>query len=88
MKEKDTDDVDDSSSSSSSNSEEDDESALDRKALSSSSSPLLLSSVLEEGSQERGRQAVKIFSNACRSSDAADSSKDNEITYDVSSSAV
>ncbi|KAG7376242.1 hypothetical protein PHYBOEH_001659, partial [Phytophthora boehmeriae] len=75
MKEKDTDD-----SSSSSNSEEDDESALDRKALSLSSSLLLLSSGLEEGSQERGRQAVKIFSNACRSSDAADSCKGSEIT--------
>ncbi|KAG7395604.1 Nucleolar complex protein 2 [Phytophthora boehmeriae] len=34
------------------------------------------------------RRLVKIFSDACRSSDAADSSKDSEITYDVSSSAV
>ncbi|GMF25075.1 unnamed protein product [Phytophthora fragariaefolia] len=34
------------------------------------------------------RRLVKIFSDACRSSDAADSNKDGEITYDVQSSAV
>lgn len=34
------------------------------------------------------RRLMKIFSDACRSSDAADTSKDSEISYDVSSSAV
>ncbi|ETP44119.1 hypothetical protein F442_09257 [Phytophthora nicotianae P10297] len=34
------------------------------------------------------RRLMKIFSDACRSSDAADSSKEGEITFDVQSSAV
>ncbi|KAJ8530434.1 hypothetical protein ON010_g14478 [Phytophthora cinnamomi] len=34
------------------------------------------------------RRLMKIFSDACRSSDAADSSKEGEISYDVQSSAV
>ncbi|RLN21450.1 hypothetical protein BBJ28_00021440 [Nothophytophthora sp. Chile5] len=34
------------------------------------------------------RRLIKIFSDACRSSDAADANKDGEITYDIQSSAV
>ncbi|KAH7468903.1 Nucleolar complex protein 2-like protein [Phytophthora ramorum] len=79
--EKDADDVDDGSSS-----EEEDESALDPRYLTGTQKAE--KECFEAKTVSGLRRLMKIFSDACRSSDAADASKASEITFDVQSSAV